>query len=147
MHPNSHGKKEKKQNQNQNTTQTNQPHTHRKVHSPATTTPTHPVSAAHWHGMLGCHASTTCNCYIEFLLVGMFYLSMSFKPKYKTKCKRQVGISLILQYKEQLQDERKREETRLLKMCNCYPNANNTFQILCRDLYCTYGFKIKKPFT
>lgn len=78
-----------------------------------------------------------------FLLVGMFYLSMSFKPKYKTKCKRKVAISLILQYKEQLQDEKKGEETRLLKMYNCYPNANK-IQIFCRGLYCTYGFKIIK---
>lgn len=83
------------------------------------------------------------HCYIKFLLVGMFYLSMSFKPKYKTKCKRKVGITLILQYKGQLQDERKGGETRLLKMYYCYPNANNTFQISRRALYCTDGLKIR----
>lgn len=122
------------------------PHMHCKVHSSATTTtPTQPVSAAYWHGTPGYYTlkAYIFNCYIVFLLVGMFYLSMSFKPKYKTKCKRKVGISLILQYKERLQDERKGGETRLLEMYNCYPNANNTFQILCRALYCTYGFKIK----
>lgn len=83
------------------------------------------------------------HCYIKFLLVGMFYLSMSFKPKYKTKCKRKVGITLILQYKGQLQDERKGGETRLLKMYYCYPNANNTFQISRRALYCTDGLKVR----
>jgi len=63
---------------------------------------THPISGDCWRGTPGCHTlkAYIFNCYIHFLLVEMFYWSMSFKPKYKTKCKRKVGIFLILQYKE-----------------------------------------------
>lgn len=61
----------------------------------------HRTSAACWYRTQIPHLTSIHTQLLrQALLVGMFYLSTSFKPKYKTKCKRKVGITLILPDKE-----------------------------------------------